>query len=343
MRHFSIFLAGLIMAALCLGSGVSVFDAVPQAYAKKASRLSSRASSSRKVKNVSASKARVHAGKPRAQGRHEAAERADDIRLTVVRGVIKSSFARSLADQGEKNILSARLARIWSSDIDFLRGLKKGDRYSIVVEKRYGKGRFLGYGRILGGRFINRGRVSRFYFLQQKHGPALYFDECGESMSKVREAPLAYYSRISSGYTMKRRHPIFRRAIPHQAVDYAAPVGTPVTSIADGEVTAVGWRGGFGRSVRVRHTNGVETMYSHLSRYAKGMKPGLRVRRGQYLGNVGRSGIATGPHLDFRALKNGRYINPARVCNPRRNMIRKEDRKAFDSRMRLVNNMIGQR
>lgn len=326
------------MAALCLGSGVSVFDVVPQAYAKKISRLSSRASSSKKMKNVLASKARVHSGKPRAQGRHETAEHADDIRLTVVRGVIKSSFARSLADQGEKNILSARLARIWSSDINFLRGLKKGDRYSIVVEKRYGKGRFLGY-----GRFINRGRVSRFYFLQQKHGPALYFDECGESMSKIREAPLSYYSRMSSGYTMRRRHPVFKRVMPHQGVDYAAPLGTRVTAIADGEVTSVGWKGGFGRSVSVRHTNGVETMYNHLSRYAKGIKPGMRVRRGQYLGNVGRSGIATGPHLDFRALKNGRYINPARVCNPRRNMIRKEDRKAFDSRMRLVNNMIGYR
>ncbi len=346
MRYLSLSLVGLLIAVLCLGSGIPFFYAGSPAYAKKTSR----------VKHVSAPSRKFSSSTRTEYSKRDAQEKmdefwahaddirlyADDIRLSVVSGVIKSSFVRSLTDQGETEGLGIRLARIWSSSKHNHRKLKRGDRYAVVVEKRYRNGEFLGYGRILGGRFINGGRVYPFYFFQQKHGSALYVDECGESLTQTGAVPVSN-ARISSGYTMRRRHPIFRRVMPHQGVDYAAPVGTPVRSIADGKVVSVGWSGGLGRSVRVKHANGIETMYSHLSRYAKGIKPGVRVRRGQYLGNVGSSGIATGPHLDFRALENGRYINPIRVCNPRKNVIRREDRKAFDARKRLVDNMIGHR
>ena len=163
----------------------------------------------------------------------------------------------------------------------------------------------------------------------QHDGGNIWWNEKGESMRKAfLKAPLKY-SRVSSGFSYARRHPVTRRVQPHTGVDYAAPKGTPVMSIGDGVVTSRKYEGAGGNTVRIRHNSVYSTAYLHLSRYASGLKVGQRVRQGEVIGYVGSTGRSTGPHLDFRVWKNGSPINPLKMDSPPSEPLKKENMEAF--------------
>ncbi len=263
-----------------------------------------------------------------------------ECKLSVIRGVIRSSLFKSLEDAGEKGTLGVRMANIFSSEINFVQDIQAGDSYTIVVEKRYRNGVFLGYGRILGSRFTNGGKTYTGYLYEQSDGCSSYFNASGKCLQRMfLKAPLRS-CRITSGYTMRRRHPIFRDIRPHQGIDYAAPAGTPVNAIGDGVVAFAGWQGGFGRTVVIRHAGGLESMYAHLQGYERKIKKGAKVQQGQVLGYVGSSGISTGPHLDFRIRRNGSFVNPANLSNLRHAPISARNRRAFARRKAFVDSII---
>ena len=168
----------------------------------------------------------------------------------------------------------------------------------------------------------------------QKDGGNIWWNEKGESMRKAfLKAPLQY-SRVSSGFSYARKHPVTRKVQPHTGVDYAAPKGTPVMTIGDGVVTSVKYEGAGGNTVRIRHNSVYSTAYLHLSKYAKGLKAGQRVRQGEVIGYVGSTGRSTGPHLDFRVWKNGTPINPLKMDSPPAEPIKETNREAFEATSR---------
>ena len=165
----------------------------------------------------------------------------------------------------------------------------------------------------------------------QKDGGNIYWNEKGESMRKAfLKAPLKF-SRISSGFSYSRKHPVTRKVQPHTGVDYAAPKGTPVMTIGDGVITSMKYEGAGGNTIRIRHNSVYSTAYLHLSGYAKGLKTGQRVRQGQVIGYVGSTGRSTGPHLDFRVWKNGSPINPLKMDSPPAEPLKPDFKDEFEA------------
>ncbi|PLX68315.1 MAG: peptidase M23 [Denitrovibrio sp.] len=237
----------------------------------------------------------------------------------VVEGTIESSLVQSVSDVGENIELAFMLAGIYEWEIDFFHALRKGDTFRILVEKEFARGKFIGYGKILAADFVNQGRLIRSLYYETEITKG-YFKPDGTSMKKgFMKAPLRY-SRISSGYTSRRLHPVTGKRQPHYAVDYAAPTGTPVYSTADGRVTARGYKKYNGNYIKIKHMNGYETMYLHLSKFKRSVKRGSYVRQGDLIGYVGSTGRSTGPHLDYRILKNGSYLNPLSFKAPEKKL-----------------------
>jgi len=253
------------------------------------------------------------------------------VRRDVVRveGTVERSLFEAVAAVGEAPELAVRLAEIFQWDIDFFRDLRRGDRFVMVVERETVEGRLYRYGRIYAARFVNAGRTLDAILYRGPDGREGYYDPGGRPLRKqFLKAPLRF-TRISSRFSLSRVHPLHRRRMPHYGVDYAAPVGTPVHATADGVVTYVGRRRAEGRMVRIRHPNGYETYYLHLSRFARGIRRGVRVRQGQVIGYVGATGWATGPHLDYRIRHRGRWLNPLRLASPPARPLDSERRERF--------------
>ena len=202
------------------------------------------------------------------------------------------------------------MADLLASDIDFFTGLKKGDTFEILYSRDYLDGRPQSAPIIETVRMVNNGRVFEYYRYINAKGEAGYYNREGRSNVKTFFASPLQYTRITSGFSMTRRHPIYKVVRPHQGVDYAAPTGTPVSAVAGGRVIAARWSGGFGRLVTIQHDTTYTTMYGHLSSFAPGLREGSIVRQGDLIGRVGASGTATGPHLDFRLRKNGVFVDP---------------------------------
>jgi len=234
----------------------------------------------------------------------------------IVGGVIETSLYDSLGNAGESALLAYAVADIFSWDIDFTTDLQPGDSYRIVVEEHWLDGRFQRYGDVLAAEFNNDGTTYRA-FRFEANGNAGYFDDNGNSLRKAfLKAPLNF-RRISSGFSRSRLHPILKIRRPHLGVDYVAPAGTPVSALGDGTVRFAGWKGANGRLVVLSHSRGFKTYYGHLSRIARGIRPGSRVRQGDVIGYVGATGRATGPHLHFQVAQNGRVLNPLSIKLPR--------------------------
>ncbi len=205
-----------------------------------------------------------------------------------------------------------RITEILAAEIDFITDIKKGDSFQVLYRRDFQDGRPLNSSQPIVDmiKMTNQGRDHEFYRFVNAKGEVGYFDPKGHSNRKTFFMSPLQYTRISSKFTMTRRHPIYKVVRPHQGVDYAAPSGTPVISIADGTVIFCGWSGGYGRLVTIKHDDTYTTMYAHLSKFAPGLKKGSVVKQGQLIGNVGATGVATGPHLDFRIKKNGVFIDP---------------------------------
>jgi murein DD-endopeptidase MepM/ murein hydrolase activator NlpD len=241
--------------------------------------------------------------------------------VDVVRGTIDRSapslFA-AMESAGETVDLALSLADIFGGEVDFNLDVQPGDQFELLVEKRYrdrpgaapGEPKmFAGYGPILAARFENAGRTLRAARFTPEGGAPAYYDERGVSMRRFfLQSPLKFAPVITSGFSRSRLHPILREYRAHLGVDYRAPAGAPVVAVADGVVVEAGASGGAGRIVHLRHANNFESEYLHLS--AITVRRGGRVRQGDLIGRVGATGLATGPHLDYRLKKNGVFVNP---------------------------------
>jgi len=222
--------------------------------------------------------------------------------------VVHRSLFDAVERIGESARLVLELVEIFSSDFDFTADTRAGDRFRLLVEKRYAGDDFVDYGRILVAQYASGGKTLTGVGFER--GRYAHYDLSGQSLKKsFLKSPLEF-SRITSGFTYARPHPILGGVRPHLAIDYGAPVGTPVRAVADGVVVRAGWNGGNGIQVHLRHRSGYETQYNHLSRVAPGVHAGARVRQKDIIGNVGATGLATGPHLDYRVAKNGTFVNP---------------------------------
>jgi len=238
------------------------------------------------------------------------AETRPDVRIAAVAGEVRRSLFEAVEAMGESPQLVLELVEIFSSDFDFTADTRSGDRFRLLVEKRYAGEQFVDYGQVLVAQYLSDGRILTGVGFEPAGGRAAYYDLDGRSLKKTfLKSPLEF-TRITSGFTYARPHPILGGVRPHLAVDYAAPVGTPVRAVADGTVTAAGWNGGNGIQVQLRHHAGYETVYNHLARLAPGVRAGARVTQRQVIGYVGSTGLSTGPHLDYRVAKNGRFVNP---------------------------------
>jgi murein DD-endopeptidase MepM/ murein hydrolase activator NlpD len=236
-----------------------------------------------------------------------------EYRRNTAQGEIESSLWNSMAVQGLNPYLSIHLSEIFAWSIDFF-GIQKGDNYQVIYEETYVNDSSIGIHKVLAARFENAGH-EYYSFHFKKDSIEDYFDEMGGSMRRTfLKAPLKY-SRISSRFSNSRLHPVLKIRRPHHGVDYAAPRGTPVFAIGDGKIIKRAWSGGGGRAIKIKHNGTYTTVYMHLSRYGK-FKVGDYVKQGDLIGYVGSSGLATGPHLDFRFYINGKAVDPLKVKSP---------------------------
>ena len=255
-------------------------------------------------------------------------------------GVIDQSLYVSLLDLNASPELAIKLSQIFAWQIDFYH-LQKGDNFKVIYDRLFIDDKFFAVGKIKVAYFYhNKKEYFAFPFIQDS--VVQYFDENGNSLRKAfLKAPLEF-GRISSRYSKSRLHPVLKTRRPHLGVDYAAPVGTPIRATGDGVVAEIGYNSGAGRFVKVRHNSVYTTMYLHMSRYAKGMKKGVQVKQGQVIGYVGSTGLATGPHVDYRFFMNGKAVDPLKVELPPSEPINKELKVEFeiqrDSLLNLLNN-----
>ncbi|HVN71596.1 MAG TPA: M23 family metallopeptidase [Desulfomonilia bacterium] len=236
--------------------------------------------------------------------------RAIETSFERAQGTISNSLYESAVRSGLSPEIVMDLSDIFGWDINFFTDIKDGDTFTVLYEKNYVRDQFKGYGKVLAARFVVQGEEHLAVYFDNGKGIHGYFDEHGKPIRKLfLKAPLNY-RRISSGFSYHRIHPIFHIRRPHLGVDYAAPMGTPVVALGEGRITSYGRSGGFGNAVTINHPLGYVTHYGHLCRFARGITVGKRVCQGDVIGYVGMTGIATGPHLDFRVQYRGKYTNP---------------------------------
>ena len=241
---------------------------------------------------------------------------------------ISSSLWNDMRAADVSPLLIVGLSDIYAWTVDFF-ALQKGDRFRVLYEEKVCDGEVIAVDTVRYAIFSHGGEDFPMVMYNQKDGGNMWWNEKGESMRKAfLKAPLNY-SRISSGFSYARKHPVTRKVQPHTGVDYAAPKGTPVMSIGDGVVTSMKYEGAGGNTVRIRHNSVYSTAYLHLSKFGPGLKTGQRVRQGQVIGYVGSTGRSTGPHLDFRVWKNGTPINPLKMESPPAEPIKESNRQDF--------------
>jgi murein DD-endopeptidase MepM/ murein hydrolase activator NlpD len=220
-----------------------------------------------------------------------------------------NSLSAAIDKAGERIDLALSMADVFSGELDFNSDLQPGDRFRVLVERQTREGRLAGYGPILAAEFVNSGRSLKAIRFTPEDGSPAYYDEQGRSLKRFfLKSPLKFEPRITSRFSKSRKHPILGYARAHNGVDYYAPAGAPVGAVAPGVVTLAGWTSGGGRTVKVRHPNGYDTEYLHLSSIA--VRAGQRVGQGDLVGRVGKTGLATGVHLHYGMKKRGRYVNP---------------------------------
>jgi len=246
-----------------------------------------------------------------------------------VEGRLSSCLWDAFAGMGEDPRLALKLADVFAWEIDFLTDPRVGDDFTIIYEELLYPGGEVEIGDILCARYVNGSTEHLIFRFPDEDGDAQYYDQDGNSARRVFLKSPLNYRRISSYFSNSRFHPILKTYRPHHGVDYAAPSGTPVVSIGDGKVTQAGWNGGFGRYVEIRHNGVYTSCYGHLSGYGPGISRGARVAQGQLVGYVGSSGLATGPHLDFRVKQFGTYVNPLAVDCPRAEPVAESRRPDF--------------
>ncbi len=239
-----------------------------------------------------------------------------DVKPVHIEGELEDSLYLSMKAIGEKDWLALTVADLFAWDIDFFTEPRRGDRFQLVVEKRYVEGEFVGYDRVLGAEYEQvDGDVFRALRYEFADGRVGYYQADGTAVEKQFLKSPVKFATITSRFGL-RRHPVLKYVRAHKGVDYGAPRGTGIWAVGGGVVTWAARRGGYGRLVEIRHRNGLKTRYAHLSRFGPGVRRGARVQQKQVIGYVGSSGLATGPHLHFEVLRQGRQINPLTLVVP---------------------------
>lgn len=239
-----------------------------------------------------------------------------DVSATSAAGVIDSSLFEAGQRAGLSDNLIMQMAEIFGWDVDFALDIRAGDRFALVFEEQFKDGEKIGEGPIIAAEFTNRGRRIRAVRYVDSTGRADFFSPDGRSMRKAFLRTPVNFTRISSRFSFSRRHPILHKMRAHRGVDYAAPRGTSVKASGDGRVVFAGRNGGYGRTIILQHGSAYTTLYAHLSRFSKGMRPGKRVEQGQVIGYVGSTGLATGPHLHYEFRVRGVHRDPLKVRLP---------------------------
>ena len=254
-----------------------------------------------------------------------------DARRELIAGTIRSSLFQTLNEMNEEDDLALELAEAFSYDIDFNTELQPGDHFKVAVEKQHRDGEFVKYGKILAAEFSNKGKVYSAFRFTGSEGRSEFYDAAGRALRRdLLKSPLKF-SRVSSKFSRRRFHPVLGVFRPHLGVDYSAPTGTPIYAAGSGRVAVAGWKNGFGKFIHIQHGSEFSTMYGHLSRFATGIRAGEKVQQGQLIGYVGATGLATGPHLDYRITRKGVFVNPLGVKFQPSVPLKAEYRQAFDA------------
>lgn len=250
--------------------------------------------------------------------------------LAIASFSIENSMFLSGVEAGLEEGLIIGIADVFAWTIDFATQVQVGDSVEVLYEKLYRDGEYVGTGKVLAASFTNKGERFEGYLFEDKNGVRKHFDAEGNSLVRqFLRAPLSY-SRITSGFTYARFHPVLNRTTPHRAIDYAAPIGTPIFATADGTVTFAGWNsGGYGNFIKIRHNSIYGTNYAHLSKFA--VSAGDFVEQGEVIGYVGSTGFSTGPHLHYEMTVNGQLVNPGEVDLPAGDPISEEERGEFEA------------
>jgi len=247
-------------------------------------------------------------------------------RLFVRTGEISTNLYAATDAAEMPEAAANQLAEIFSGDIDFHHDLRKGDKFTVMYEMVYSNGTLVNTGRIQAAEFINQGQTYRAVYFQGD-----YYTAEGKSVRKAfLRSPIAF-SRVSSGFTKSRFHPVLNKWRAHKGVDFAAPIGTKVKATSDGVISSFGRQGGYGNVILINHQGRFTTVYGHLSRFAKGLRRGQRVAQGEVIGYVGMTGLTSGPHLHYEFKIDGQQRDPLRVALPDAKPIGDADKAAFQS------------
>lgn len=243
-------------------------------------------------------------------------QRQPDIQTAYKHATIDQSLFVASQRAGLDDSLTMRLAQIFQWDIDFVLDIRKGDEFYVLFEERYLDDEFIGYGEILAAEFSNQDQNYRAVRYEDDNGRRGYYNPDGRNMRKAFLRAPVEFSRISSNFNLRRKHPLYKRTMPHRGIDYAAPTGTPILASGDGRIQSASKSNANGNYIVVQHGEEFTTKYLHLSRFARGVRKGSKVEQGQIIGYVGSTGWATGPHLHYEFLVNGVHHNPRTVKLP---------------------------
>ena len=259
----------------------------------------------------------------------EIIERPIELRRRIAYGAIESSLFESAVDAGLSDKLIMNIAGIFAWDVDFVLDIRSGDNYYVQWEEIWQDGEFVTDGEIIAAEFNNNGRMHHAIRFVDESGHTDYFTPDGLSVRKAFIRAPVDFTRISSNFNPKRRHPILNTIRAHRGVDYAAPRGTPIKAAGDGKVIHRSVKNGYGNAVILQHGGNITTLYAHMSRYASNVRMGTRVRQGQTIGYVGATGLATANHLHYEYRVNGVHRNPRTVSLPKANPISDKYREQF--------------
>jgi murein DD-endopeptidase MepM/ murein hydrolase activator NlpD len=257
-------------------------------------------------------------------------------RVGYATGIIDSSLFEAAQESGLSDNMTLEMAAIFRWDVDFAQNLRTGDNFTVLYEEYYLAGEKMRDGDILAAEFTNRGKTFRAMRFQQDSDEAMYYTPEGLSLRKAFLISPVKFSRISSGFNLKRYHPVLHRIRAHKGVDYAAPTGTPITAAGNGKIEFKGTKGGYGNTIVIQHAGNHSTLYAHMSGFAKGIKQGASVKQGQVIGYLGQSGLATGPHLHYEFRINGVHQDPLKAKLPKPEPILAKYKNAFTQEARKL-------
>lgn len=259
-----------------------------------------------------------------------------ELRTMMKSGEIRSSLFAATDTANIPDNIATQMADVFSSDIDFHQDLRKGDRFNVVYEVFYHNGEPVKTGRVLAAEFVNQGKAYRAVYFQDRDGRGGYYTPDGKNLRKAFLRSPLEFSRVTSGFTNARYHPVLKEWRAHKGVDYGAPVGTRVKATADGSVEFVGKQGGYGNLVVLKHQGQYSTVYGHLSGFAKGLHKGSKINQGDVIGYVGMTGLATGPHLHYEFKVAGVQRNPLSIAMPTAFPIAAQYKSDFEKHAKLL-------